>query len=176
MIRYLTSLTYTIDGASFSPKTKLRKKKHAQTSSNELASPNAINRNTTGATMNMRAFRRPNASHTKPLSTLPNGWPKNVKLAALQQQPRKTVNFFLSVTDETKNCSVNSLQELTQPWRFIGRNSNRFIWIQCGSNAQQRWNYQRWKSIKTAFIQNYEVFYYSNNNLRKKISCIRRAV
>lgn len=60
---------------------KLSEKNEKQTSMKEFDEPSITNANTAGATTIISARRRPNLSEINPLSTLPNGWPINVRLA-----------------------------------------------------------------------------------------------
>lgn len=126
----------------------------------ESATPSATNAKTAGATMNISALRRPSVSDTKPLSKLPNGCPMNVKLATAKRN-----------SNQYKNWNVLKMQEIserTQPRCLVRCYVKRFIWIQFGSDAKQRWYYQRWKSIKETLVQNDQVFYHSDNGLKTK--------
>lgn len=60
------------------------------TSINECENPSITNAKTAGATTIISARRRPNLSEINPLSTLPNGWPINVRLA---ENSKKNIIF-----------------------------------------------------------------------------------
>lgn len=90
-IFYLVSLRYTTIGASFNPPAKLNKVIPMQTIVNEFAKTNKTNPVIAGIVATIIALRRPIASETKPLSTLPNGWPMNAKLAV------QLISFYLQI-------------------------------------------------------------------------------
>lgn len=86
-----------VAGASFNPKIKLKKKKTAQTVTNESAKPSAIKAKTAGATIKINALRRPIASDIKPLSREPNGCPMCVRVAVNLKEKLHSRHFNFQI-------------------------------------------------------------------------------